>query len=282
MSRVDRVKSIIRHVKKQYPDYSLSECIFHTNKPCLTLLNNFDTERFHCLFANRAAIWKSYTITQSCDLPDHVFDMILLNRLLGDEYVLPFASQFRESSGYTVAMFRQDVDLYSPIVIDKGSFKTMTFAMIVIFVAVCFKMGGVTPDIKQFSFAYTKEHPVLCDMGGLNAEKKELVDGKERFRKKKWSKFLHKKKIINITRFLKGYYPKYFQKKKAGKRCILYDDDQLPFDDETHSLICQNGYFIDVLQNFRHLMPDLKIQNALIQEWIDKAQVSKKGSNEED
>lgn len=238
-------------------------------------MNNFNKERFHVLFANRAAMWKSYTVTQSCDLPDHFYDMILLNRKLGDEYVLPFASQFRESSGYTVAMFRQDVDLYAPIIIDKGSFKKMTFAMIVIYVAVCFRMGGVTPDIKQFSFIYTREHPVLCDMGGLNGEKKEWVNGKERFDNKKWSKFLHKKKIINIIRFLKGYYPKYFQKKKPGARCILYDDERLPFDDETHSLICQNGFFIDVLRNFRQLMPDQTIQKE-IQSWIDTENVSRR------
>lgn len=269
---MDRVKSIIRHIKKQYPDYSVSECIFHTNKPCLTLLNNFDTERFHSLFANRAAIWRSYSVTQSCDLPDHFYDMILLNRVLGNEYVLPFASQFRESSGYTVAMFRQDIDLYTPNIIDKGAFKKMTFAMITLYVAVCFKMGGVTPDIKHFSFAYTKEHPVLCDIGSVNAEKKELIDGKERFDKKKWIKFLHGKKIINITRFLKIYYPNYFQKKKPGKRCILFDDGRIPFDDETHSLICQNGYFIDVLQNFKHLMSNPKIREDLIPKWIKKAQ----------
>lgn len=274
MTHIDRVKSIIRHIKKQYPDYSLSECIFHKNKPCLTLLNNFDKERFHCLFANHAVIWKSYSITKSCDLPDHIYDMILLNRLLGDEYVLPFASSFRESSGYTVAMFRQNLHLYTPIIIDRGTFKRMTFAMIVIYVAVCYRMGGVTPDIKLFSLVYTKDHPVLCDMGALNAEKKELIDGKERFDRKKWITFLSKKRMVNIIRFLKGYFPKYFQKKKPGKRCILYDGEHgIPFDDETHALICQNKYLIDVLQKFKHLIPNLIIRDIKIKKWIKLAKI---------
>ena len=268
---MSRVQSIIRHIKKQYSDYSPSECIFHTNKPCLTLLNNFDTERFHCLFANQSVIWRSYSITNSCDLPDHVYDLILLNRLLGSEYVLPFASFFRESSGYTVAMFRQQTELYTPIVINRQAFKVMIYALLVIFISVGHRFGGSTPDIKYFSFAFTRDHPVLCDIGGMNAEKKELIDGKENFNRKKWIKFLRRKKTISILRYLKLYYPNYFQKKKKGTRCILYEVENRAFDDETHQLVCHDLFLIEALENFKHLMPDRKIREELIPEWISLA-----------
>lgn len=274
MSR--EVSSIIRHVRRQYPDYSLAECTFHLNRPCLTLLNNFNNERFHCLYAYDSVIWRSYSVMKSCDVPDHMHDMMLLHRSLGDEYVLPFASHFRESSGYTVAMFRLRAPLYTPVIIDRGGFKGMMFAMIVLYVAVCFRMGGVTPNIKYLSFVYTPEHPVLCDVGSQNVSKKEIIDGKERFNNKRWIKFLRRKKVMSISRYLKVYYPNYFQKKKKGRRCILNDGDTgLGFDDLTHNLVCGNPYLVDALDKFRQLMPDPKIRDELISLWVNMAKVEK-------
>lgn len=263
---MSRVKSLIRHIEKHNVYYAATECIFHTKRPCLTLLNKFNDERFHCLYANDASIWRYYSITKSCDIPDHFYDMILLNRQLGDEYVLPFASHFREYSGYTIGLYRQITDLYTPVIVDRGMFKRTVFAMIVFFVAVCHRLGGVTPSMKHFSFVYTTEHPVLCDIGGLNAEKKELINGEERFNKKKWARFLRGKKTLDIIRYLKQYYPNYFQKKKPGRRCILHDRENFGFDDETHSLVCKNLFLIDVLQEFKHLGPNSF--NALIRDWV--------------
>lgn len=267
---MSRTQTLIRHIERQYVSYAPTECIFHMKKPCLTLLNNFNHERFHCLYSIKSSIWRSYTITKSCDIPDHFYDMILLNRKLGDDYVLPFASHFRESSGYTVGMFRQNIDLYTPVIIDRGMFKRTVFTMIVLFVAVCHRMGGVTPNIKYFSFAYTREHPVLCDIGGENSDKKEIINGKEYFNRKKWIKFLRKKKTVDIIRYLKRYYPNYFQKKKPGCRCILNELD-FGFDDETHQLVCGNMYLIDVLLQFKHLIPNLTIQDYIINKWIELA-----------
>lgn len=265
---MSRSQTLIRHIERQYISYAPTECIFHMKKPCLTLLNNFNHERFHCLYAIKASIWRSYSITKSCDIPDYFYDMIILNRQLGDEYVLPFASHFRESSGYTIGMFRQNVNLYTPVIIDRGMFKRAVFAMIVLFVAVCYRMGGVTPNIKYFSFVYTREHPVLCDIGCENADKKEIINGKEHFNRKKWIKFLQKKKTVDIIRYFKKYYPNYFQKKKPGRRCILNEEEQLGFDDETHTLVCKNLYLIDALLQFKHLIPNATIQNYLIRKWV--------------
>lgn len=272
MSRVD---SIIRHIKQQYPDYAPDRCLFHSsNRACLTLLNSFNSERFHCLFANSSPFWRSYSVTKSCDLPDHFYDLIELNRLLGDRYVLPFASQFRESSGYTVAMYRQTVGLHRPQIIDRQNFKRTVFGLIVLYVAVCYTLGGVPPDIKHFSFVYTTEHPVLCDFGGPNAEKKYRVDGKVRFNRKRWVKFLRRKKCDKFIRYLKIYFPKYFQKKKKGRRCILKEDEEgVAFDHVTHKLVCQNMTLFDILQTFPELTSDsLTIRYTLIPEWLRLAE----------
>lgn len=260
---LDRVQSIIRHVSKQNDYYSVTLCTFHFNKPCFTLFNNFNEQRFHCLFANQSSQWRSYSITKSCDIPEHFYDMINLNKILGTKYVLQFAGHFRESSGYTVGMFRQTIDLYPPTIIDRRTFKKTLFTMIILFIAICHRLGGITPDLKQCSFVFTKEHPVLCDIGRLNAEKKEL-----KFKRKKWKKFLCRKTTRDVIRMLKHIYGKYFQKKKPGKKCILNDGEQGEgFDDETHGLICGSKQITlsNVLNKYKHLNPDF---NNLITEWL--------------
>lgn len=268
----DPIEKIIHNIKQQFPDYAVSKCVFHTRRCCFTLLNTFNSERFHCLFADKTRIWRSYSLTESCDLPDYCYDLILLNRLLGDEYVLPFASQFREYSGFTIAMYRQDTQLYRPNIITRTTFKRMAFAMIVLYVAVCWIMGGCAPDIGQLSFVYTPEHPVLCDIGAVNSAMKQLIDGQDRFYRKKWVKFLNRKKCDKIVRHLKSYYPNYFQKKKPGRRCILKEREGAGFDDLTHSLICQNRNLITALHNFKELTSNQNIQNYLIPMWIRVAQ----------
>lgn len=178
--------------------------------------------------------------------------------------MLPFAGHFRESSGYTIGMFLQKTHLYSPAVVERPAFKKIVMETIVLFVAVCHRLGGVTPDIKHFSFAYTKERPVLCDIGGANSDKKELKRGEETFDRKKWNRFLKRKRILCVIRYLKAYFPRYFQKKKKGKRCILNEEDDVAFDDETHKLVCGNPFLVDALRQFSHLTSN----QALIEQWI--------------
>lgn len=264
-------EGIIKNVKRQYPEYNLCGCIFHSNRTCLTLLNAFDRERFHCLYTIDANGWRSYSVTKSCDLPDYVYDLILLNQLLGDEYVLPFASQFRESSGYTICMFRQNIELYPPNIIERSAFKEMAFATIVLYVAVCERLGGVTPDIRFFSFLYTPDHPVLCNIGRFNTQKRERIDDVDRFSRKRWVKLLRRKTCEKIIRYLKLYFPTFFQKKKKGKRCILNEEEGHPFDDVTHKLFCHSYFLIEVLDVFRDLMPDPHIRDDLIPRWITAA-----------
>lgn len=269
-SNSDRVKSLIRHIQKQNPHFSASLCVFHFNKPCLTLLNNFNSERFHCLFSNQASRWMSYSITKSCDIPEHFNDMMILNRILGDRYVLPFAGHFREETGYTIGMFRQNVGMYPPHIIDPSNFVETVFTMIVFFVAVCHRLGGNAPNMKFFSVLYTKDHPVLCDIGNHNVENRERhTDRKEHFNKKKWKKFMQRRTHKPVVQYLKAYFPKFFQKKKKGKVCILNEAEK-PFPDETHRLVCKSDKksLLNIFKEFRHLMGDGNISSGLLVDWI--------------
>lgn len=268
-SNSDRVKSLIRHIQKQNPHFSASLCVFHFNKPCLMLLNNFNCERFHCLFSNQAIRWMSYSITKSCDIPEHFNDLMILNQILGNRFVLPFAGHFREETGYTIGMFRQTVGLYPPHIISQSDFAKTIFTMIVFFVAVCHRLGGSPPNMKYFSVLYTKEHPVLCDIGNHNVENRERRgDRSEHFNIKKWKKFMQRRTHKHVIQYLKAYFPKFFQKKKTGKVCILNEEEN-PFPDEAHRLVCKSDKksLLNIIQEFRNLMTDEKISNLLI-DWI--------------
>lgn len=266
----DRVKSIVRHINKQNPYYSASTCVFHFNKPCLTLLNNKDCKRFHCLFVNQAVRWISYSITKSCDIPENFYDLMILHEILGERYVLRFAGHLREETGYTVGMFRQNVGLYPPSKIDRSKFAETVFTMIVFFIAVCHRLGGITPNAKYFSVLYTETHPVLCDIGSHNVENRErLADRSEHFNQKRWKKFLQRRTHRRVIQYLKIYFPKFFQKKKAGKICILNENDGL-FPDETHQLVCKSEKkpLLEIIKEFKHLISDRRLSSGLLMDWI--------------
>lgn len=269
----DRTKSIIRHIDQAANDkFSASQCIFHFRRPCIMILNNCNLDRFHCLYSNQSVRWRSYSpSTQSCDLPEHLYDLIILNSSLGDEYVLPFAGHFRESSGYTVGMYKQGAKLYPPSIIGRAIFKETVYALIIFFCAVCHRLGGNTPNIKYFSFVYTEHHPVLCDIGSVNADNRErLTHRDEHFNKKKWVKFMKHKTLRDIVRYLRIVFPQYFQKKQKGKACILNEEEEDCFDGETHRLLCrsENKCLLELVKNYSHLMPNANIRHGLVNDWM--------------
>lgn len=268
----DRVKSILRHIQQQNDHFSASSCVFHFNQPCFTLLNNFDQQRFHCLYANRSVLWRAYSITKSCDIPEHFYDLILLQQQLGSQYVLPFAGHFRESSGYTIGMFRQPIDLYPPSKIQRAAFKETVYALIVFLCGVCHRLGGSTPNMKHFIFVYAVDHPVLCDIGSANADKRErLSHNEEYFNKKKWSRFMRRKTTRDVIRYMRVVFPGYFQKKRVGRRCILNETEEECFDHETHRLVCQSEKkcLLEVIAEFIHLMPNSEVKCRVIESWIE-------------
>lgn len=268
-SSTDKVKSLVRHINEQNPNYAATRCPYHFHKACLTILNNRNQERFHCLFANSSVIWRAYSASKSCDIPEHFYDMLQLTKLLGREYVLPFSGHFRESTGYCIGMFRQPAEAYPPSIVKRSMFKETLYATIVFLCAVCHRLGGVTPNIKHFSFLFTESHPILADIGSVNAESRERISTRvEHFNAKKWKKFLQNKTTRDVIRYMRVLFPNFFQKKRNG--CVLADGDDEVFDDETHQLVCKcsANNLADILFRFRHLMPDHNIRHNVVRQWI--------------
>lgn len=266
----DTVKNVIKNVNEQNDHFSGSQCIFHFNQPCFILLNSANLNRYHCIFSNSSMRWRSYTLSNSCDIPEHFYDLILLHKQLGSEYVLPFAGHFRESSGYTVGEYQLGINLYSPTKISQCAFKETVYAMIMFLCAICQRLGGNTPKINQCSFIYTAYHPVLCNIGESNAKMRErLFCREEYFNEKKWKRFLLRKTMRDVIRYLRIVFPHYFQKKKAGKKCILNEKED-SFDPETHQLVCQSDKksLLEVLRDFKCLMPNSFVRDNIIQQWI--------------
>lgn len=267
----DKAKSIVRHIDNVH--YAASLCPFHFDKPCFIILNNFDHGRFHCLYEKHSVVWKSVSINSSCDVPEHFYDVYKLSELLGTEYVLPLSGYFRESSGYTVGLFRQPVELYSPSRITRENFKETVYTFVLFLCAVSHRLGGNTPNVKHFSCLYTDTHPVLCDIGSFNVENRErLSNRREHFNEKKWARFMCRKTIRDVIRYLRVVFPSFFQKSKVGRRCILNETDEECFDNETHDLVCRSGEksLARVLLDYIHLLPSESIRTGVIQKWIDK------------
>lgn len=261
----ERCKSIARHIQEDHENYIVTECTYHFDNPCFIILNNFNWNRYHCLYSNYSILWLPISKTQSCDLPELYFDLIELYHLLGVNYVLPYSGVFRESSGYTIGMFQMNIYLYPPKIITQAVFKETVYAFIIFFCAVSHRLGGSVPNMKLFSFMYTHNHPVLCDIGSLNVENRERLRFRNgHFNKKKWSRVMRHKTTRDILRYAKIYFTHFFQKKKKNRQCILKEG----FDDETHNLICKSGRksLFQVITEYKHLMPDRNI-DPVIHKW---------------
>lgn len=266
----ERCKTLIRHVQQDNPHYIATECSYHMDRPCFLLLNSYDEHRYHCLYLNYSVQWVSISLTRSCDLPELFHDLIKLYELLGVKYVLPFSGHFRESSGYTIGMFRTQTHLYPPSIIGRHAFKETVYAFIIFFCAISHRLGGNVPNMQLFSFVYTASHPVLCDIGSSNVEARErLRFRREHFNRKKWTRLMRHKTTRDIIRYLRLYFPHFFQKKKKQKQCVLNDGEE-PFDCETHRLVCQSSRksLLDVVKEFAYLMPEASVSRDVIDGWV--------------
>lgn len=271
MSDADR---IISHIDSPY--FAASKCPFHFDRSCFLILNNFDKYRFHCLYALESMEWKSYNASPSCDIPEHFYDLLMLNGELGNDYVLPFNRHFRERSGYTVGMFKLVPNTYDAKILKPRHFKETFYTMIVFLSAISRRLGGFVPNLKLCSFLYTEKHPILVSLGSRNVKKRERFGKKEFFNAKKWTRFMRKKTSRDVIRYLKIIHPEFF-KKKMKNNCILNE----VFDDETHDLICKSGKLSlqDILEKFQHLMPDEKVRKLVIEEWLQKERKNLESEN---
>ncbi|KAG8173841.1 hypothetical protein JTE90_016330 [Oedothorax gibbosus] len=130
----DRSKRILRHFDNVH--YTATECTIHPRKPCLLILNNFNHHRYHCLYANKSIVWKSYTVSKSCDLPEHFYKLMDMHKQFGNTYVLNFTGAFRDTLGYTLGLFHLPSQLYAPRKIEPHVFKETAYAILVFFCAI--------------------------------------------------------------------------------------------------------------------------------------------------
>lgn len=109
-------------------------------------------------------------------------------------------------------------------------------------------------------------------MGSRNVELRvRLKEHRPHLEEKKFRRFMQKKTMLDVIRYLKLEFRPYFnQKKKKGKRCILNEPDDC-FDTETHELLCQSTKksLIQVLEEFCHLMPNHHIRNNVVGKWTE-------------
>lgn len=272
-SKQDRTQIIISHIENV--NYSASRCPWHLDKQCFLLLNNYDSRRYHCLYANQSTQWKSYTLDQSCDLPEHYHDLIVLRRELGDEYVLPFSGQFKERSGYTIGLYELRCDLYGPPIIKPENFAETFYTFLVMFCAASQRLGGSVPHFKHCTFLYTHNHPVLTDLGSKNVAGRERLGHREFLNEKKWARFMRRRTTRDVVRYTRVVHPNFFKKKAVkGSKCILVEqlDDGSVLNDETHAMVCKSGKMslLEVLSQFRHMMPNSRVRCQLVEGWISK------------
>lgn len=274
----DRTQTIISHIDNVH--LSASRCPWHLDKQCFLLLNNFNSRRFHCLYANQSTQWKSCTLDHSCDLPEHFYDLVVLRKELGDEYVLPFSSHFKERSGYTIGLYELGCDLYGPPIIASEAFAENFYTLLVMFCAVSRRLGGNVPLLKHCTFLYTHRHPVLTDLGAKNAGGRERLGHYEFLNAKKWTRFLRRRTTRDVVRYTRVVHPNFFKKKtRKGSKCILAErlDDGTVLDDEVHEMVCKSTKMplLEVLTRFRHLMPDGRVCR-LVDGWLSELDYEEK------
>ena len=263
-----RTDVIIRHVNENNK-FNATKCPWHSERNCLFLLYN--SKKFHCLFTSESKQWMLDDAKGSYDVPEEIHDLKVLNREMGDEYVLPFAFTFRERSGYTIGLFELQRDFYGPSLIDSRNLAEMYYSAVVFLCAECRRFGGAPPDFKHSSLLYTGNHPVLASVGSINSEKRNRDCNKELFSKKKWNRFLRKKTCITITRYFRNVRPDLFRKKFGPRnKCLLHES--VNFNDETHRLICRSKKcnLAQVLERFVHLMRD-DVVKTIIWKWIEES-----------
>lgn len=216
---LDHKASVVDKIINPY--YIASTCPFHRHHTCLLI--TFNKRNFHCLYDTfpRPIRYKFYNSSQSCDIPEHFHDLVVLHEKLGSEYVLPFVLHFRIASGETVGMFEQKYPVYGPSILKETDLAETFLTYIVLFCETCYRLGGIAPVIKHMRFLYSSSHPILVDINCTNAIRRHKSLFEELFCQKKWRTFLTKRFPKKIIEYLKSVHPTYFKKKKRKPQIVF-------------------------------------------------------------
>lgn len=240
------------------PHYIASACPHHKHNTCLLI--TYNKRSFHCLYDAfpRTIRYKFYNSGLSCDIPENFHDLYILNDKLGSEYVLPFVVHFRIASGETVGMFELKNPVYGPSILKPIDLAETFLTHVVLFCETSYRLGGIAPVIKNMSFLYAPSHPILADIGIMNAVRRCTSQFEEIFNQKKWKTFLTKRFSKKIVEYLKKVHPKYFKKKKKkNRKCIL--EETVSFNDTTHEILCQTDKtcLYDILKKYQFYVQNL-------------------------
>lgn len=240
------------------PHYIATICPYHKHHTCLSI--TYNKRNFHCLYDafSRPIRYKFYNSSLSCDIPENFYDLYILNDKLGSEYVLPFVVHFRIASGETVGMFELKNPVYGPSILQYMDLAETYLTYIVLFCETSYRLGGIAPVIKNMSFLYASSHPILVDIGIMNAVRRCTSQFEEIFNQKKWKTFLTKRFSKRIIEYLKKIHPRYFKrKKKQNKICIL--EETINFNDITHEILCQTNKtcLYDILKKYQFYVQNL-------------------------
>ena len=259
--------SILHKIENAY--YIKSQCPWHYHGNCLQITTNHNNRHFHCLIdiISRQTRYKYYNSSKSCDIPENFHDLIMLHQKLGDQYILPFASHFRVTSGETIGMFELKSPCFAANIIKPAHLIETFITYVVLLCEVCHRLGGSAPVLNDMKFVYTKTHPILADVHINNSIRRNQSKIEEIFSDKKWKSFLTTKSSKEIVHHMKLAHPLYFkQKRKKKTTCILAEN--VDFDDDTHFLFCKNKNvsLYDLLKKYKAHAPNL---SCAIQQILD-------------
>lgn len=242
---------------KSNPYYSPTHCPWHHDNYCLVLTTNHDNKRFHCLYDRSSQKWMSYNSSNSCDIPEYFHDLIVLNKRLGSEFVVPFVIHIREQMGYTIGLYELKAGSYTAKILKPQHLFETFFTFIVILSEVCHLYGGNRPLMNRLKFIYNERHPVLVDVGKRNNEEREKIKSYNTFSRKKWETFLDKRTTKDVLHYVRVCHPEFFIK-KINSPCIL--NENLRFSDETHNLICKSRKksIREILTEYKDIFLNLK------------------------
>lgn len=250
--------SIIHRIDNE--KYTRLECPWHYTETCLIL--NEDQQQYHCLsdVSTRSLRYKYYKQTKSCDIPEHFYDLIILNARLKAKYVLPFVKHFRIATGETIGQFQIQPPVYSASIIKPIHLAETFLTFLVLFCETCYRLGGTVPVLYYMKFVYSQTHPILVDIHTSNALRRNQTKFEEIFSVKKWKKFLTTRTSRDILHYMRLVHYIYFKKKKRrSTNCLL--TDTIVFDDNTHNLICKNKKtnLYELLVKYKSHVPSLTV-----------------------